>query len=111
MFELSFADWLLGIVLAQYGFIALLKDYTTVYRKHKGGAWSGLSEAEQRRIIETKYHSYNELFDYKYDEMFKKATEKPVVIKKKRTVFDYCPLVLIKLGKYMLPKVLVEKLK
>lgn len=114
MFDHKFADWLVGIIMAQYGFIALLKDYTTVYRKHRDGQWSGLDNQSQRNRIIAAYDEYNEILDFKYGIYFENAKMKmtPTATKKRHSRFwDYLPYGVIKLGKYFLPKAMHRSIK
>jgi glycosyltransferase involved in cell wall biosynthesis len=41
LFELSIADWMLGVMMAQYGPIGILKESTSVYRVKDSGVWAG----------------------------------------------------------------------
>jgi len=53
LFELQIADWMLAMVLGQFGLIAKLKDAMSVYRVNSKGKWSGLAPVEKKeRIIE-----------------------------------------------------------
>lgn len=48
-FNLSYADWELGIMMAQKGPIALLRDPTSTYRINSRGQWSSLTEEEKSK--------------------------------------------------------------
>ena len=52
LFDLRFADWMLGMVLGQFGFIAILKDAMSVYRVHNKGDWSKMPQQEQACIYD-----------------------------------------------------------
>lgn len=45
-FSLRFGDWPLHILNAQHGNIGYIDEVMSVYRKHGGGLWSGLSNAQ-----------------------------------------------------------------
>jgi glycosyltransferase involved in cell wall biosynthesis len=113
MYNLEFADWLVGIIMSQYGFIALLQDYTSVYRKHSNGQWSGLDDQSQKNEIITAYDTYNELLGFKYDVFFENAKKKlrPTNKKKNIHLVDILPYGIIKFGKYLLPKSLHRSIK
>lgn len=68
--EISFADWLLGMIMAQYGLIAKLNTPTSVYRIMPNSLWSGMSASQQSKAIKKATYTYDEFFDKKYSEYF-----------------------------------------
>lgn len=47
LFDLPIADWMLGVMMAQYGPIGLMKESTSVYRVKASGVWAGKSRWQQ----------------------------------------------------------------
>lgn len=47
MFELSVADWMLGVMLSQQGPLGLLQESTSVYRKNTNSSWASKSHFSQ----------------------------------------------------------------
>lgn len=72
LFDLTFADWMLGIYMAQFGNLAHHKDITSAYRIHDNGQWSKMSEEEQYKSLIEAIEVYNKFFDYKYNDAFMK---------------------------------------
>ncbi|MFR9166880.1 MAG: glycosyltransferase [Dysgonomonas sp.] len=70
LFDMQVADWMLGIVLGQYGSIAELKDPMSVYRIHGKGLWSRQDEREQIQCIIDSISEYNKYLDYAFNEDF-----------------------------------------
>lgn len=106
----SFDDALVGIWFAQYGFIAKLMEYTTVYRKFSKGLWTGLSEEEKQNLILQRLKINDNLFNRKYHHFFELAIqqyEKP----KSTNILHYIPQIFICIGKMFLPKILLNKMK
>ncbi|MDC0303430.1 glycosyltransferase [Flavobacteriales bacterium] len=42
-----FADWILHTLLIQYGPYVYLPEFTSSYRQHSGGVWTGIAEEKQ----------------------------------------------------------------
>ena len=68
LFEIPIADWIIGIMLALRGDIAILKGSTSVYRFKESGVWAGQSRIRQHfkmlhyadmydRLLGGKYHA------------------------------------------------------
>jgi glycosyltransferase involved in cell wall biosynthesis len=76
LFDMYVADWMFNIACSQFGDIGFIQDFLSVYRKHSGGAWSGMSALES--ALETCHlmDIYNRFLDYKYDALFKKHRAK-----------------------------------
>lgn len=70
LYQITFADWLLGILMAQYGDIVIFKESTSVYRIRSKGQWSGLSEKEQKHQYIELAKLYDKFLDYKYTKDF-----------------------------------------
>lgn len=65
-----FADWLLGMYLGMFGYLAQQKDVTSAYRVHDNGQWSRMSEKEQYITILKMIDVYNPILKYKYNDEF-----------------------------------------
>ena len=103
-FDLGFADWMLGMVLGQGGFLALLKESTSVYRISSAGQWSKLSAEESRQEILSCLDVYNRYLGFRYDEQFVQHKRKMLGNLPKPIVFhDYFPPILFHLAHALLP--------
>lgn len=72
-FNLNFADWELGMWMAQYGRIAYLKESTSVYRINSQGQWTSMDDESKKKSILATFDYMNEFFGHKYDKWFVKA--------------------------------------
>lgn len=70
IFDMEFADWLLGMVMGQYGPLAYQKEITSVYRIHGGGQWSRMTEEEQTHKLLETIDIYDKFLDNKYTKEF-----------------------------------------
>lgn len=71
LFDLEFADWLMGIIMGQYGFLAYQKDVTSAYRIHDKGQWSGMSNEAQMKEVIRMIDMYDQFLNRKYTKEFK----------------------------------------
>lgn len=69
-YELDIADWMLGLVLSKNGFIAILKELTSVRRVHGNGEWSKMPENKKKESLINCIDSYNAYLEYEYDKEF-----------------------------------------
>lgn len=69
----TFDDWLLGMWFCKFGFIALLPEYTSVYRKHGNGQWSGIAMEKQMQELIRRLRIDKTFFDEKYAGYFNQA--------------------------------------
>lgn len=70
LFNMSIADWMLGVTMAEYGDIAILKEVTSVYRIKASGVWAGLSRWNQLRVVLKYAEKYDEYQQYRYHEQW-----------------------------------------
>jgi len=70
LFDMEIADWMLGMVMGQYGPIAYLKDVTSAYRIHSNGQWSCMDEQQQAQAVLNIIDIYDKFLDYKYTAHF-----------------------------------------
>lgn len=71
-FNLNMADWELGVFMAQYGLLAILKESTSVYRISEKGQWAGLGSNEKKRQLLRDLHAMDVFFGKKYHSFCKK---------------------------------------
>lgn len=72
LFDIYVTDWMLGMVMGQYGFIAYQKEVTSAYRIHSTGQWSHMSGEEQAKTVIKLIEEYDKFLEYKYTEEFTK---------------------------------------
>lgn len=65
-------DWAAHIAVAEYGEIGYINEVMGAYRKHSGGAWSGLSERQQIEIGIKLYGIMNANLNLRYNETIKR---------------------------------------
>ena len=115
LFELLIADWMIGIVLSQYGFIAILKEAMSVYRIHGQGQFSKMNAAEQLVIMNKHIDEYNKYLDFKYDKEFNQHKDRlngtTKNIPGKSRMLEYVPPFFIYLAKLFIPPALLKMLK
>lgn len=70
LFDLTFADWLLGMIMGQYGYLGYLEQVTSTYRIHDNGQWSRMSETEQTLKMISQLKLYDKILGYKYTRLF-----------------------------------------
>jgi glycosyltransferase involved in cell wall biosynthesis len=71
IYEIYFADWLLGIMMAEHGDIAVLQEVTSVYRMWPDGQWSGLSSKKRTEEYIKLARLYDNFLGNKYHSDFK----------------------------------------
>lgn len=72
-FELDFADWELGMWMAQYGKIATLKQSTSVYRCNPNGQWTHLDDESKKRSKIRTMDAMDAFFGFRYKKWFDKG--------------------------------------
>jgi glycosyltransferase involved in cell wall biosynthesis len=70
-----FGEWVLNMACGRLGKIGFIRDWMSVYRKHEKGLWSGMVPIDQWRTMSAAIDSYNQLFNYEYNEQFRKKKE------------------------------------
>ncbi len=70
LFDLPVADWMFGMVLCEYGNIAILNEVMSVYRIHKSGQWSRLNVQEQLKKMNELIDQYDQYLEYEYHHEF-----------------------------------------
>lgn len=69
-FELNFADWELGMLMAQHGPIARLREATSVYRENDQGQWVRLDMEKRSQSRIKTIDTMDDFFDRKYHSYF-----------------------------------------
>lgn len=72
LFDIEIADWMLGMVLGQYGPIAYLKEVTSAYRIHSKGQWSRMTSEEEGLKMIKLIDLYDEFLEHKYSQEFER---------------------------------------
>ncbi len=116
LFELNVADWMLGMVIGQFGLLAKHKDIMSVYRITSNGKWNSLSSIEKRKRILKNIELYNKYLEYNYNDEFtfykkKIMKENNQVILKMIFLTTIIPPILIYLFKLFVPEKLIYYIK
>ncbi|MDN3656732.1 glycosyltransferase [Ferruginibacter paludis] len=105
LFDLPVADWMIGMVLSEFGVVAILNEYLSVYRIHKNGQWSQLNEQEQIKKMNELIDQYDHYLGYRYHTEFVthkqrlNGTAKQVVPSRGYRLRDFVPPVMMKVLK------------
>ena len=78
LFALFIGDWMWNIYYSRFGDIGHLTRKMSVYRRHRGGAWSGKPPGEKARLLHRYIDEYNHYLDYEYDALFSACQRKLV---------------------------------
>lgn len=70
LFDMEIADWMLGMVMGEYGNIAYLKEVTSAYRIHSKGQWSKMTPREEGEKIIGLIDLYDKFLNYRYTKEF-----------------------------------------
>lgn len=79
IYDIQFADWLLGLLMSQYGPLGYLKETTSTYRIHNYGQWSEKNEVEQDKTILEVVDRYNEFLHYRYNADFQELKRRKTI--------------------------------
>jgi len=114
LFELPVADWMLSMVVSQFGKIAHLFEPMSVYRKHSYGVWTRMTRKEQLYKMINLIDDYNKYLEYNFDKEF--SSYKSILIdeinarKNLKGFFKYLLNKLIKIMIMVTPKKLRQKI-
>ncbi len=106
IFDKFFDDWLLGVFMCQYGFIAQLPEITSIYRVHQGGVYSGAMNEVNSQLKNERYDKALELFGDVYGDKIRYVKKIFNAKKKKSSLRDYIPRFMFDLYKLFIPKAL-----
>lgn len=70
IFDLNTADWMLGLALGEWGYIAKLKEISSVYRISQKGLWSKKSKKQKLHDLNETVKRYDKFLDYRYTREF-----------------------------------------
>ena len=66
-------DWPIHILNAEHGSIGYINEVMSVYRQHRNGLYSPMSESEKQAATRNFYKVMNANLDYKYDGIIRNA--------------------------------------
>lgn len=102
----TFDDWLLGMWFCKYGFIAILPEYTSVYRKHAKGQWTGYTAQWQAQECVRRLQLDRTFFDEQYAGYFNQAIAQRQ--KKNHAWKKWVPPFVIGFVKLLLPPAMIQ---
>lgn len=70
IFDINTADWMLGLALGQWGYIAKLKDLSSVYRISQNGLWSKKTKKQRFDDLNETITRYDKFLEYRYSKEF-----------------------------------------
>ncbi len=73
LYESNFADWDLGIWMAQFGPIGFLKGDTSTYRIDHCGQWTKLTDSKKKEFMIETLNNMDSILKYKYHIWFEKG--------------------------------------
>lgn len=76
LFDRIAADWIVNICAARSGPLGFSHQPMSVYRRHVGGLWSGLSESQQRRLYLNCIADHDALTEHAFRGDFEKIRRK-----------------------------------
>ena len=68
-YDVTNADWMLWVLLAEHGDIGYINEVMAAYRMHAGGMWSRLTAQQRVKEHIHTYKTINEHLNFKYDRM------------------------------------------
>jgi len=101
LYELSIADWMLGVMLSQQGLIAILKESTSVYRTNENSKWASMTSSQQKQNMyegSIAYDNFQGGLYHAYWEAFRSKLNYKITYK------DYLPPVVFPLLKWFKKK-------
>lgn len=107
-FEVVIADLFLGIYLGNFGLIAKINNYMSVYRIHKNGLWSGNNITKNNNELINLIEKYDVLLEYKYKNEFQKYKNR-ILKGNKKKMSNFIPPIIMKLINLFLPPALNRK--
>ncbi len=110
LFDLLFADWMLGVMLSQQGLLGLLKESTSVYRTNSNSMWANLNFQQETELVLKcieQYDTFQEKIYHQYWEQYKNK----VLKRHSSHIKDYLPPFIKYLIKLCIPPVFFKKSK
>jgi glycosyltransferase involved in cell wall biosynthesis len=109
-FEVVIADLFLGIYLGNFGSIAQINNYMSVYRIHKNGLWSGNDSTKNKEELVYLIDKYDSILEYKYKNEFE-AFKRKINNSETEKTASYLPSFVLKFIHLLFPAVVIKKIK
>lgn len=113
LWKVDMLDWLMELMLAEYGFLAKHKHSTSVYRVQDAGLWSRLDKSGQKELVLHQVEEYDMLLEKRYTKEFdviRRYYNPPKLTFKKR-ILAWCPPIVYTIIKAVLPPKLFKSKK
>ena len=113
LWKVDMLDWLMELMLAEYGFLAKHKHSTSVYRVQDAGLWSRLDKSGQKELVLHQVEEYDSLLAKRYTKEFdviRRYYNPPKPTFKKR-LLAWCPPIVYTIIKAVLPPKLFKSKK
>lgn len=113
LWKVDMLDWLMELMLAEYGFLAKHKHSTSVYRVQDAGLWSRLDKSGQKELVLHQVEEYDMLLEKRYTKEFdviRRYYNPPKLTFKKR-LLAWCPPIVYVSAKAVLPPKLFKSKK
>ncbi|MFS0836686.1 glycosyltransferase [Paenibacillus sp. 1P03SA] len=125
LFDFTVYDWMLNIVMAQYGLIGYLGEVMSVYRLHSSGTWSNKKQEEKLKDTIRLIDIYDNYLENKYTDEFgehkSKLTTQLYIIEEptkltgrqllKYRIKSITPPIVIQIMKWVLPPIVFNYFK
>jgi len=80
IFDIFSVDWVFNIAISEFGYLACIDKYMSVYRVHNNGLWS--AEKDKKNALQKSVIEYDKFFNMKYAESFNKLKINTVLEKR-----------------------------
>ena len=110
LFDLSIADWMLGIMLSQQGFLAILEEPTSIYRINSNSQWASKSKENQTEILLKRAEEYDSFQNGKYHAYWGRFKQK-ILTRDNTRLEDYLPPFIVMLAKAIIPHALKKRIR
>lgn len=90
LFNIPIADWMLGVMMAEFGRIALLRDCTSIYRTNANSQWASKTPMKQLQILLRDARLYDAFHRYKYHRLWRQFKWK-IFCEVRRNWMHYMP--------------------
>lgn len=79
LFEMFIGDWMFNTFCSTFGDIGYIPDVMSVYRKHTGGVWSGLTDMQRLKDTIKNIDQYNRYLNFVYDSEYTNVRNECIV--------------------------------
>lgn len=113
LWKVDMLDWLMELMLAEYGFLAKHKHSTSVYRVQDAGLWSRLDKSGQKELVLHQVEEYDSLLAKRYTKEFDviRRYYNPPKPTFKKQLLAWCPPIVYAIVKAVLPPKLFKSKK